>query len=291
MQFFYLFSFVVAASYAAALPQPEELSEKYSNNANTNSASGLEARSYQPGSNSHKDLATLVSLKRRGNSGSGSSSPPDTTPNETDSDPFSEENVSSENLASTIDKVGDGIADIYPDGEKVRQKISGPVGDMMARYLIRDVYVDIALGQWEHYSVPNIVYFIESDLNDDEYSKVGPYLAKARKSLENRVNTESMRILDATSNILKDVGSDIDNFETIHDSADLILHSSIALLFKLAHLLMELGTSETLQGSLFGINASISRFRKEQQKSYNEIMEKLEAARWSRILPTHPNSK
>ncbi|KAH6577152.1 hypothetical protein BASA60_004231 [Batrachochytrium salamandrivorans] len=72
MQFLHLFSFVVVASYAAALPQPAGLSEKYSNNVDTNSAPGLEARSYQPGSNSHKDSATLVSLKRRGNSGSGS---------------------------------------------------------------------------------------------------------------------------------------------------------------------------------------------------------------------------
>ncbi|KAH6572057.1 hypothetical protein BASA60_006828 [Batrachochytrium salamandrivorans] len=39
MQFFYLFSFVVVASYAAALPQPAELSAKYSNNTDTNLAS------------------------------------------------------------------------------------------------------------------------------------------------------------------------------------------------------------------------------------------------------------
>ncbi|KAH6572943.1 hypothetical protein BASA62_003175 [Batrachochytrium salamandrivorans] len=87
MQFFHLFSFVVAASYAAAFPQPAELSEKYLNNADFALASGLEARSYQPGFNSHKGSATLVSLERRGdsegssgeNSGSDSSPPPETT--------------------------------------------------------------------------------------------------------------------------------------------------------------------------------------------------------------------
>ncbi|KAH6598044.1 hypothetical protein BASA50_003927 [Batrachochytrium salamandrivorans] len=63
MQFLYLFSFVVAVSYAAALPQPAGLSEKYSNNVDATLASGLEARSYQPGSNSHKDSATLVSAE------------------------------------------------------------------------------------------------------------------------------------------------------------------------------------------------------------------------------------
>ncbi|KAH6599222.1 hypothetical protein BASA50_003164 [Batrachochytrium salamandrivorans] len=68
MQFFHLFSFVVVASYAAALPQPAELSEKYSNDVDTNSAFGLEARSYQPVLNSYKDSATSVLLKRQDDS-------------------------------------------------------------------------------------------------------------------------------------------------------------------------------------------------------------------------------
>ncbi|KAH6576266.1 hypothetical protein BASA62_001521 [Batrachochytrium salamandrivorans] len=68
MQFLHLFSFVVVASYAAALPQPAGLSEKYSNNVDTTLASGLEARSYQPELNSYKELATSTLLKRRGDS-------------------------------------------------------------------------------------------------------------------------------------------------------------------------------------------------------------------------------
>ncbi|KAH9271117.1 hypothetical protein BASA83_006659 [Batrachochytrium salamandrivorans] len=102
MQFFYLFSFVVAASYAAALPQPAELSEKHSSNVDATLASGLEARSYQPVLNSYKDSPTLMSLKRRDdsegsseeNSGSDSSPPPDTTPN--DSEGSSGENSGSD---------------------------------------------------------------------------------------------------------------------------------------------------------------------------------------------------
>ncbi|KAH9248932.1 hypothetical protein BASA81_013389 [Batrachochytrium salamandrivorans] len=109
MKFFHLFSFVVVASYAAALPQPAELSEKYSNNIDTNLASGLEARSYQPVLNSYKESATLMSLERRANSGSDSSPPPDTTPNETVGEPFTYDDFSSENLADTIDKVGDDV--------------------------------------------------------------------------------------------------------------------------------------------------------------------------------------
>ncbi|KAH9264119.1 hypothetical protein BASA83_012428 [Batrachochytrium salamandrivorans] len=64
-------------------PQPAGLSEKYSNNVDATLASDLEARSYQPGSNSYKDSATLVSLKRRGNyegSDPSPSSPPPPSP-------------------------------------------------------------------------------------------------------------------------------------------------------------------------------------------------------------------
>ncbi|KAH9264522.1 hypothetical protein BASA83_011993 [Batrachochytrium salamandrivorans] len=53
----YLVSFVVVASYAAALPQPAGLSEKYSNGVDITLASILEARSYQPVSNTQEGFA------------------------------------------------------------------------------------------------------------------------------------------------------------------------------------------------------------------------------------------
>ncbi|KAH6594558.1 hypothetical protein BASA50_006508 [Batrachochytrium salamandrivorans] len=92
MQFFHLFSLVVAVSYAAVLPQPAGLSEKHSNNVDTNLVSILSARSYQPGLNSYKELATSTLLKRQDDSegssevdsGSGSSPSPDTTPNDSE---------------------------------------------------------------------------------------------------------------------------------------------------------------------------------------------------------------
>ncbi|KAH9245698.1 hypothetical protein BASA83_001512 [Batrachochytrium salamandrivorans] len=65
MQFLCLFSFVVVASYAAALPQPAELSGKYPSNVNNDLASGLEARSYQPVVDTLTDSVALMSLKRR----------------------------------------------------------------------------------------------------------------------------------------------------------------------------------------------------------------------------------
>ncbi|KAH6563793.1 hypothetical protein BASA60_010570 [Batrachochytrium salamandrivorans] len=76
MQFLCLFSFVVVASYAAALPQPAELSGKYPSNVNNDLASGLEARSYQPVVDTLTDSVALMSLKRRDD---GSKQPPRTS--------------------------------------------------------------------------------------------------------------------------------------------------------------------------------------------------------------------
>ncbi|KAH9262837.1 hypothetical protein BASA83_013733 [Batrachochytrium salamandrivorans] len=153
MQFFNLVSFVVVASYAAALPQPAGPSEKYSNNVNTNLASGLEARSYQPGFNSKRDSATLMSLKRRADS-VGSSW-----------------RRYSMNLSSTIDNVGDGIANIYKDGEKAGQKIGGTCWG----------YVDKSL--W----------------GEVEYPRLEPDLTKKLKQLEDEFRAGLDAIVDATT--------------------------------------------------------------------------------------------
>ncbi|KAH6592735.1 hypothetical protein BASA61_004445 [Batrachochytrium salamandrivorans] len=96
MQFFYLLSFVVVASHAAALPQPAGLSEQYSSNVNADLASGLKAISHQSALNSQQDPVTLMSLKRRAdskglpgkNSKYGSSPLPITTASEPFGDPF-----------------------------------------------------------------------------------------------------------------------------------------------------------------------------------------------------------
>ncbi|KAH6588913.1 hypothetical protein BASA50_010411 [Batrachochytrium salamandrivorans] len=135
-------------------PPASGLSEKYSNNVDTTLASGLEARSYQPGLNSYKESATLVSLKRRDDSeGSDPSPPPATTPNETDSDPFTNSVTNTINLASTIGKVIDSDYVFFTEGEKVRQKIDGDTGEMVAKYLRRDVYVTSVLNRWVDKSI------------------------------------------------------------------------------------------------------------------------------------------
>ncbi|KAH9273953.1 hypothetical protein BASA83_003587 [Batrachochytrium salamandrivorans] len=258
MQFFHLFSFVVAASYAAALPQPAGLSEKYSNSADTNLASGLEARSYQPGSNSYKDSATLVSLKRRNapaglvrdDSGPDPSPPPETTPDE----PF-------------IDPLTDDAG-----RRKLEQKIGGLVGKMVARYLRRHVYVNVALRRWAQESVFRILRTIKASLGDEEYSKIEPELTKTSQELSAEFKAGLNEIVDDTEKILKDDGPTVDNLQDIDISFDITLESRMKILSKLKTLLGGVASGKTLEGQLAGIIESVSKFTTDQKSLHVEIM-------------------
>ncbi|KAH6599333.1 hypothetical protein BASA61_002589 [Batrachochytrium salamandrivorans] len=202
MQLFYLFSFVVVASYAAALPQPAELSEQYSNDADTNLAFGLETRSYQPGLNSQKDLATLTLLKRQDNSednGDGSDLPPLLTPQgiqDVIDNFFTDDDFISANMASTIDRVGDGAVGFYKDGEKAGKEIGDPAGPMLARYIERAIYVIVALVGW---------------IEKMESTKLS--------------SEKEGEVVKAVSNILTKTGTVIESVNTIHTSFKDAFHS------------------------------------------------------------------
>ncbi|KAH6566581.1 hypothetical protein BASA62_006615 [Batrachochytrium salamandrivorans] len=180
MQFFYLFSFVVVASYAAALPQPAEISEKHSNDVNTNLAYDLETRSYQPVFNSQGDSATLTSLKRRDNGGSGTSSPPAMTPKKA--------------------------------------------------------------------------------------------LAKSLPRTMLKATT------DGISNILKNVGSDIENVQKLDEAFRHIFYNRTSLIYKIRTVLGRFTTGKTLQGYLADISRSIGRFLAGQHHLHLAIIREFNAA-------------
>ncbi|KAH6568143.1 hypothetical protein BASA60_008757 [Batrachochytrium salamandrivorans] len=286
MQFFYLFSFVVVASYAAALPQPAELSKQYSNSVDTTLASGLEARSYQPGLNSYKDSPTLISLERRddseGSSGEDSESDPSfpstSGPNKTFGSYFSDSDVSSVNLASTINRVKDDAYIFFKDGELAADKIGDPVRDMVASYFRRYAYVTAALSQWVHISVDGIVDLIKSSLGEDEHSKEEPDLTEKIKKLEVKFNADLNAIGDATSNILKDVGFFTENFQNINKLFGRTFNSRWTLLWELFPLLKKFEAGRAIEWDLTSVVHNVSDFLKEQKKLFGKIMEKLEAA-------------
>ncbi|KAH6559869.1 hypothetical protein BASA50_005747 [Batrachochytrium salamandrivorans] len=292
MQFFHLVSFVVVASYAAALPQPAELSEKYLNNVNVNLASGLEARSYQPAFNSQKGSATLVSLKRRddsdGSSGenSGSDSPPSpppspppaTTREKKFSSPFTEETVNSMALASTINNVGDGIAGFYEKGDKAGQKIGGNAGNLLTKYLRRASYVNAAVRNWVTNFVPDIRDAIKDGLGDAEYSEVGPDSIETSDKLTVMYRTSLTALLGATSNIVDDLGSVTENLQTINRSFENTVYIRVSFIWGLKSLLDTFTAGETLSGYLADISKSIDDFAAEQNELFAKIVEEYEAA-------------
>ncbi|KAH6600825.1 hypothetical protein BASA50_002029 [Batrachochytrium salamandrivorans] len=316
MQFIHLFSFVVVASYAAALPQPAGLSEKYSKNADATLASGLETRSYQPVLNSYKESATLVSLKRRDNSegstgdnsegsvgdnsegsagdnsegstgdnsegstgdnsGSDSSPPPATTLENTVSVPFTDKDVTSMNLAFTINNVRYGGYTLLDDVERAGKNTHAYIRDMVTMYLGKIKYVNAALERWAETSLNNTLDVIKSYWGEDKYSKIIPDLTKRIKELNNRFRAGSNDLASTTSNLANGFHPVIANLIMTLRPVQSVLLSRTTLFWKLRNLLRKFKASKTLRGRLDDIIESIGKFRAEQQKLFDEIMKRFE---------------
>ncbi|KAH6596003.1 hypothetical protein BASA50_005476 [Batrachochytrium salamandrivorans] len=276
MQFFHLFSFVVVASYAAALPQPAGLSEKYSNNVDTNLASGLDARSYQPGSNSYKDSATLVSLKRRDDSEELSEDDSEDN-SEAARGSFAEIDFSSKNLASTIKIIKGGAYILFDSIEKAGQRFDGPVGGMVEKYLSKSIHVNFALRRWGRSPVSDILGLIRSNLGEDEYSKIEPYLTEIRRVAEDESKAGFDAISNATTNILEDVGSGIENLQNTNTLVERALLSQLNFISVLRFWL-KFEAGATLRGYLTNIIQSIGDFFSDQHNLHVEIMQGLKAA-------------
>ncbi|KAH6583082.1 hypothetical protein BASA61_008174 [Batrachochytrium salamandrivorans] len=162
--------------------------------------------------------------------------------------------------------------------KKLEMAIGGDAGDMLAKYLRRATYVNVALECWSHKSVRVILNSIKSDLGDNEYSKIIPEFTKEYKVLESEIRAESNAILDGTKNILNDVGSVTDNFQNIDGSFERIINRRMKLLWMLRSLLNSSKADETLQGYVSDIIESVGEFLKEQFRVYVRTIEELEAA-------------
>ncbi|KAH9248925.1 hypothetical protein BASA83_000471 [Batrachochytrium salamandrivorans] len=283
MQLFHLFSFVVVASYAAALPQPAELSEKYSNNVDTNLASGLEARSYQPVLNSYKESATLMSLERRANSRSGSSPPPVTAPENRLMDDFDGRDIfdmglSFEALASTIREVGDGSTGVFKKGELVAKKIGGDAGDLVAKYIRREAYVNVALFLWAHFQIVNVLDSIKAGLGDGQYSKIEPNLVAKIVELKNTLDAGVNAAVDATTKILNEEGTVIENVEKISTAFYSASSACREIFSELDVQLLQFEADRTLISNLTEASQSVSWFNIGQFGEHREMMKALRAA-------------
>ncbi|KAH9248923.1 hypothetical protein BASA83_000469 [Batrachochytrium salamandrivorans] len=275
MQFFHLFSFVVVASYAAALPQPAELSEKYSSNVDTNLATGLEARSYQPALNSQKNPATLMSLERRANSGSGSSPSFVKVPKRPLNDPFTSDEFSSEKLAFMIDHTRNGLTGLFNKGELAEKKIGKYAGGMLASYTRKDAYVNVLLFHWMEFVSTNVVNFIKSGLGDDKFSVVGPEIVKKIGGFKNTFDAGLKVAADATSNILNDEGTVIENVKKIRTGFNTASSACAEFFSELKFQLLKFRAGWTLSRHLANAIESVNRFHATQFEGYRRALRAL----------------
>ncbi|KAH6567824.1 hypothetical protein BASA50_001621 [Batrachochytrium salamandrivorans] len=289
MQFFYLIPFAVAASYAVALPQPAGLSEKYSNNADITFASFLEARSYQPVLNSQKDSPTLMSLERRadsagssgGSSGSGTPPPPISNPEDaqrTIYGVFTKSNVTSENLASTIKKVGDGVAKLSEDGEKVKTKIGGTVGDMVALYLRRSLYVILALRASAGSEGDTILSTIRSAVGDAKFPDIFTSFFQTFIDSMTGSDKKKKEAADFILNILKDNGTVVQNVEAAIQLLVGAINDLIKFFDTLKTLLENSESGKTLYDYTSTMMKILAEFIAEQGRLHAEIITALKVA-------------
>ncbi|KAH6579302.1 hypothetical protein BASA61_010327 [Batrachochytrium salamandrivorans] len=270
MHFFYLLSFAVVASHAAALPQPAELSEKYLNMSIT-------------------DSDTLVLLKRQANSGgsSGGRTVFGTAPisylsvKEADKlidSLFKPGAFSFANISSTINNVGNGFAEISENGEKVVTKIVGPVGGLLAKYLRRSTYVNLALTSLTGTEGRAMIDALKSVTPPAEVSKaVFDFYRETMKSITG-ADTKEAESDDLIANILKDTGAVRQKVE----AAIKLLIETVVILLKpfntLKTLLSKSEKVKILYDQISTMMESVTKFTAEQQKLYDDIIAALKAA-------------
>ncbi|KAH6571617.1 hypothetical protein BASA83_009841 [Batrachochytrium salamandrivorans] len=270
MKFLYLFSFAVVASTAAALPQPAGPSEKYSNDVDTNSASGLEARSYQPVFNSQKDSAVMMLLKRQdgpeGPSGENSGSEPS---------PRERIEAGSQKLATDIDNVGDGLTTLPKYAEKIGDAISGRAGELMVKYLKRTLSVNDRLKGWLRTFGNEVLDFIKAGLGDVEYSKVEPALMKGLMKIIMEIQSRLRAAVDAITSIIEKTGDLIQEAETIGESFADAFNGYKEHFNILKPQLEKFDAGKTTSGYFTIINTSLDGFMTQQQVIHGELMQAL----------------
>ncbi|KAH9252438.1 hypothetical protein BASA81_009639 [Batrachochytrium salamandrivorans] len=270
MKFLYLFSFAVVASTAAALPQPAGPSEKYSNDADSNLASILEARSYQPVFNSQKDSAAVMLLKRQDGSGESSEENNGSEP------PLRERiEVGSQKLAADINHVGDGLTTLPKYAEKIGDAIGGRAGGLMVRYLKRTLSVNDRLKGWIRSLGHDMLDFIKAGLGDVEYSKVKPALMEGITKIIMEIQSSLKAAVDAISSIIEKASDRIQDAETIGKSFADAFNGYKEHFDILKPQLEKFDAGKATSGYFTNINTSLDGFMTQQQAIHGELMQAL----------------
>ncbi|KAH6595175.1 hypothetical protein BASA50_005969 [Batrachochytrium salamandrivorans] len=289
MQFFYLFSLVVAASYAAAFPQPAGLSEKHSDNFDATLASGLEARSYQPELNSQRDSATLVSLERRGSYEESSRKyrkyefphPPRSTPKDLLRDiynPFDKAEAGSWFLSSMIKEFGTNLADAPDNVLAAGAAVDGDTGNFLVEYVQKSLQVTDILKEWVEATGESLVAVIKAGLDGKEYSKVESLLKDAGEKLAADASYNLQQVAAALLNIQGKVDSVKLEVDAVQQAFGRTFDAYKLYFATLQPQLARFETGKDLNRHLSVGVESLVEFSLKQEELHAEIMEKLETA-------------
>ncbi|KAH9248416.1 hypothetical protein BASA81_013909 [Batrachochytrium salamandrivorans] len=289
MQLFYLFSFVVVVSYAAALPRPAEISEEHSNSVDITLMSLFETRSYQSVLNTRDNSVTLVSLERRANSGrssggnsGGSGTPPspastfEKAKNTIDT-VFGKGAFNCGKLSATIDNVGDGIFRLPDDIRKVLDKIGGIFGRILETYFRRALYVKTVLEGWVSNPEENIISIIKSGLGVLEYSKIDLFLRQTAEMLTYRIQGGLRGAMQAVMYLLKNIGFTDENVEMVHESFETIFLGYMTFFDELKSLLMKFPSGKVFHKYISDICKSLDKFIADQEGIYGKFEKAFEA--------------
>ncbi|KAH6575384.1 hypothetical protein BASA50_006187 [Batrachochytrium salamandrivorans] len=287
MQLFYLFSFAVVASYAAALPQPAGLSEKYSNDVDATLVSGLEARSYQPVLDTREDSPTLMSLERRADSAGSSKGnflfgiPPLSTLSPEEARKliyslFKPSDFSFENIASTIDNVGDGFAELSENGEKVKTKIVGTAGNLLSLYLRKATYVTLSLTVLASRGLSATFSFLQSTETPAKLpDAISAFISTFDESMDKAAKKEK-ESNDSIVNILKDTGTVLWDVEAAIESFVEAVDILVKFFGAIRTLMSKSESGRTIYDDISNMMESIAKFTEEQENLYDEIITALE---------------
>ncbi|KAH6567783.1 hypothetical protein BASA62_005903 [Batrachochytrium salamandrivorans] len=253
MQFFYLLSFVVVASYAAARPQPAGLSEKHSDNADATLASGLEARSYQPGLNSTKSRLLWCHWN----------------------DEAAE--TGSLFLPFMIGEIREGFVDV-PKNVLAAGKAVGRTDYWLVNYLNKSLYAANILKEWVEATEKSLVAVIKAGLDGKEYSKVEPLLKDASEKLAADASYNLQQVTAAVSAIGEKTGPVKPEVDAVHAAFVRVFDAYKLYLATLQLQLVRFEAGRTLNRHLSVGVQSLAGFSLRQEELYAEIIEKLETA-------------
>ncbi|KAH6560574.1 hypothetical protein BASA62_010357 [Batrachochytrium salamandrivorans] len=196
---------------------------------------------------------------------------------------FNQSDFSSANIASTIDRVKDGVVGFFENGEKAGKEIGGTAGPLLIRYLNRVIYVYVALIGWLEKEANTVFLAIKSALGDEEYYKIIREFVRTCIKLTIDAGRKEDKADEDISNIAKRIGTVIQNVGEIGTLFGEAFNIRIKFFDKLRSPLKDSASSKILYDSMSAMITSVDKFITDQQKIHEEIMKELKP-------PSHLNS-